>query len=49
MHKDLFLDEGEKDDHAQATPYLAPIEDGGYDRETVLYWDDWDRVKFKFD
>ena len=49
VHKDLPSDAGEKDDHVQATPYLAPIEDGGYDRETVLYCDDWDRTIFKFE
>ena len=49
LHEDLPLDAGEKDDHSQATPYLAPFEDGGHDRETVLYWDDWDRVIFKFE
>ena len=48
-HEDLPLDVGEKDDHVQAIPCLASIEDGGYDRETVFYWDDWDEVIFKFE
>ena len=36
-HEDLPWDAGEEDDHAQATPSLAPIVDGGYHRETVFY------------
>ena len=47
--KHLPSDAGEKYGHAQATPRLAPIEGGGYGRETVLYWDNWDRVIFKFE
>ena len=49
VQEDRPLGAGEKDDHVQATPYLAPIEYGGYDREAVLYWDDWDWVISKFE
>ena len=47
-HKYLPSDAGEEDDHAQATPCLASIVDGSYDREAVFYWAEWDDVMFKF-
>ena len=48
VHEHLPLDAGEEDDHAQATPCLASIVDGSYDREAVFYWAEWDDVMFKF-
>ena len=48
-HEDLPLDADEEEEHAQATPCLAPIVDECYYRETDFYWADWDDLIFKFE
>ena len=48
VHGDFPSDANEEDDHAQATPYMHPFEDGGYDKEMMLTWNDWDRMISRF-